>query len=235
MNGEMRVVNDVAAAYAALIEEAFLAGAKARGSRPFRLAASGGNSGAASFRGLMKSEIVDFSEVDLYFVDERCVDPTSDDSNQHEIAEILGDKRATLAGFHPMSCEAGAEAYDQLLREAGELDAVQLGLGPDGHTASIFPGSAALEVNDSRLVVKNVDPSGRNEHDRLTLTYAGIRLAPLVVFCVIGAARADVVAKIAAGEDLPASRVVADRVVWLIETAAGSLLTGPLSSGVRHE
>ena len=230
MNGEMRVVDDVPAAYSALIEEAFLAGAKARASRPFRLAASGGNSGAASFRGLMKSEIVDFSEVDLYFVDERCVDPTSDDSNQHEIAGILGDKLTTLAGFHPMSCEAGAEAYDQLLREAGALDAVQLGLGPDGHTASIFPGSAALDVNDSRLVVKNVDPSGRNEHDRLTLTYAGIHLAPLVVFCVIGAARADVVAKIAAGDDLPASRVVADRVVWLIETAAGSLL-----SGVRDE
>jgi len=177
----------------------------------------------------MKSQ-VDFSKVDLYFVDERCVDPSSDDSNQHALAEILGDKLATVAGFHPMSCEAGAEAYDRLLREAGALDAVQLGLGPDGHTASIFPGSSALEVNDSRLVVKNVDPSGRNEHDRLTLTYAGIHLAPLVVFCVIGAARADVVARIAGGEDLPASRVSSDRVVWLIETAAGALL-----SGVRHE
>jgi 6-phosphogluconolactonase len=229
MNGEIRVVDDVPAAYAALIEAAFLAGQAARGSRPFRLAASGGNSGAASFRALMKSQ-VDFSKVDLYFVDERCVDPSSDDSNQHALAEILGDKLATVAGFHPMSCEAGAEAYDRLLREAGALDAVQLGLGPDGHTASIFPGSSALEVNDSRLVVKNVDPSGRNEHDRLTLTYAGIHLAPLVVFCVIGAARADVVARIAGGEDLPASRVSSDRVVWLIETAAGALL-----SGVRHE
>jgi 6-phosphogluconolactonase/glucosamine-6-phosphate isomerase/deaminase len=226
MNGEIRVVDDVPAAYAALIDEAFLASATRRRQRPFRLAASGGNSGAASFRALMKSHVVDFSEVDLYFVDERCVDPSSDDANQHAIAEILGDKLTTLAGFHPMSCEAGAEAYDQLLREAGALDAVQLGLGPDGHTASIFPGSAALEVNDSRLVVKNVDPSGLNDHDRLTLTYAGIHLAPLVIFCVIGAARADVMAKIAAGGDLPASRVSADRVIWLIDTAAGSLLSG---------
>jgi 6-phosphogluconolactonase len=229
MNGEIRVVDDVPAAYAALIEEAFLAGANARGSQPFRLAASGGNSGAASFRALIASQL-DFSKVDLYFVDERCVDPSSEDSNQHALVEILGDTLTTLAGFHAMSCEAGAEAYEQELRAAGTLDAVQLGLGPDGHTASIFPGSAALEVNDSRLVVKNVDPSGRNEHDRLTLTYAGIHLAPLVIFCVIGAARADVVAKIAAGEDLPASRVSADRVIWLIDTAAGSLL-----SGVPHE
>jgi 6-phosphogluconolactonase len=129
-----------------------------------------------------------------------------------------------------MACVAGADAYDRLLRQAGRLDAVQLGLGPDGHTASIFPGSVAFDVDDSRLVMKNVDPSGRNEHDRLTLTYAGIRLAPLVVFTVIGAARADVVAKIAAGEDLPASRVSAERVVWLIDTAAGSLL-----DGVAHE
>jgi 6-phosphogluconolactonase len=172
----------------------------------------------------MKSAVVNFDDVDLYFVDERCVDPSSEDSNQHEISGILGEKLATLAGFHPMSCEAGAEAYDRLLHAAGGLDAVQLGLGPDGHTASIFPGSAALDIADSRLVARNVDPSGRNEHDRLTMTYAGIHLAPLVVFAVIGEARADVVAKIAAGEDLPASRVVADRVVWLIDTAAGSKL-----------
>jgi 6-phosphogluconolactonase/glucosamine-6-phosphate isomerase/deaminase len=230
MNGEIRVVDDVPGAYAALIEEVYLAGADARGSRPFRLAASGGNSGAASFRALIKSDVVDFSKVDLYFVDERCVDPSSEDSNQHALRGILGETLQTLAGFHPMSCEEGAAAYDQVLREAGALDAIQLGLGPDGHTASIFPGSAALDVNDGRLVVKNVDPSGRNEHDRLTLTYAGIHLAKLAVFCVIGAARADVVAKIAAGEDLPASRVTADRVVWLIETDAGALL-----SGVPHE
>jgi len=230
MNGEIRIIDDVPAAYAALIEEAFVKSAPARGQRPFRLAASGGNSGAASFRALMNSSVVDFAEVDLYFVDERCVDLSSDDSNQHAIAELLGDKLRTLAGFHPMSCEDGAEAYDELLRKAGTLDAVQLGLGPDGHTASIFPGSSALDVDDSRLVVQNVDPSGTNVHDRLTLTYAGIRLAPLVIFTVIGAARADVVAKIAAGEDLPASRVVADRVIWLIETDAGSLL-----NGVGHE
>jgi 6-phosphogluconolactonase/glucosamine-6-phosphate isomerase/deaminase len=56
------------------------------------------------------------------------------------------------------------------------------------------------------------------------LTYAGIELAPLVVFAVIGEARADVVAAIAKGEDLPAARVAAERVVWLIDTAAGSKL-----------
>jgi 6-phosphogluconolactonase/glucosamine-6-phosphate isomerase/deaminase len=58
------------------------------------------------------------------------------------------------------------------------------------------------------------------------LTYAGIALAPLVVFAAIGEARADVVAKIAAGEDLPAGRVVAERVVWLIDPAAASKLNG---------
>jgi 6-phosphogluconolactonase/glucosamine-6-phosphate isomerase/deaminase len=226
MNGEIRVVDDVPAAFTALMEATFLASANSRGAKPFRLAASGGNSGAASFTALTKSSVVNFSELDLYFVDERCVDPSSEDSNQRAIGEVFGDKLATLAGFHAMSCDVGAEAYDQLLRDAGGLDAVQLGLGPDGHTASIFPGSAALEVDDARLVVSNVDPSGRNAHDRLTLTYAGIRLAPLVVFTVIGEARADVVAKIAAGEDLPAARVAADRVVWLIDTAAGLKLGG---------
>jgi 6-phosphogluconolactonase len=226
MNGEIRVVDDVPAAFTALIEQAFLDTASSRGSRPFRLAASGGNSGAASFTALSRSSVVSFSELDIYFVDERCVEASSPDSNQRAIAEVFGDKLATLAGFHPMSCAAGASSYDQLLRDAGGLDAIQLGLGPDGHTASIFPGSAALTVDDGRLVVTNVDSSGRNEHDRLSLTYAGIALAPLVVFAVIGEARADVVAKIAAGEDLPASRVAAERVVWLIDTAAGSQLSG---------
>jgi 6-phosphogluconolactonase len=225
MNGEIRVVDDVPGAFTELIEAAFTGSAGDRGSRPFRLAASGGNSGAACFRSLVQSPVIGFSELELFFVDERCVEVTSPDSNQRDIGEVFGDKLSALAGFHPMSCEAGPASYEQLLRGAGGLDAIQLGLGPDGHTASIFPGSAALDVDDGRLVVGNVDPSGRNEHDRLSLTYAGIGLAPLVVFAVIGEARADVVARIAAGEDLPASRVRAKRVVWLIDTAAGSKLS----------
>lgn len=226
MNGEIRIVDDVPNAFTALMEEAFVSTKAARGPRPFRLAASGGNSGAASFRALVASTVIDFSALDVYFVDERCVDPSDEESNQRAIRAVFADKLASLAGFHPITCDDDAESYDQLLRGVGALDAVQLGLGPDGHTASLFPNSPALDAPADRFAARNHDPSGLNPLDRVTMTYAGIALAPLVVFCVIGEARADVVAKIAAGGDFPAARVRADRLIWLVDTAAGSLL-GP--------
>jgi 6-phosphogluconolactonase len=228
MHGEIRVVDDVPAAFAALIEEALVATKVARGARPFKLAVSGGNSGAASFRALVASPVIDFADIDLFFVDERCVDAGAEESNQRAIAAVLADKLGELAGFHPMLCDDDADAYDHLLRDEASLDAIQLGLGPDGHTASLFPDSPALSAPNDRLVVLNRDPSGRNPLERVTMTYAGIALASLVVFAVIGEARAEVVAKIAAGEDFPAGRVEADRIVWLVDTAAGALL------GSRH-
>jgi 6-phosphogluconolactonase len=230
MNGEIRIVSDVPAAYAALIEETFVASKDARRARPFRLGASGGSSGAASFTALVHSSVIDVAAIDLYFVDERCVDPSAEESNQRAIGAVLGDQLSTLAGFHPMSCDDGGDAYDELLGNVGTLDAIQLGLGPDGHTASLFPGSEGLDAPASRFCVTNFDPSGFNPLARVTMTYRAIRMAPLVVFTVIGEARADVVRRIAAGEDLPSSRVEAEKLVWLIDEGAGSLL-----EGVHHE
>jgi 6-phosphogluconolactonase len=100
------------------------------------------------------------------------------------------------------------------------LDLVHLGLGPDGHTASLFPGSDGLLAPPERLVVNNVDPSGRNAHLRLTLTLAGIARARLVVFTVAGADKHQAMSGIVHHEDLPAARVRADRVVWLCDADA---------------
>ena len=81
---------------------------------------------------------------------------------------------------------------------------MHLGLGPDGHTASLFPGTAALDVTD-RLVVANGDDA--HPHPRLTFTFPALARSRLVVFTVAGEDKREPFARIRAGEDLPGGRV----------------------------
>ena len=186
-------------------------------------------------RRLAESDL-DWPKVDLYFADERCVDPDSSDANQRSIRDILGARTDALHGFHPMDCAAGADAYEAVLAAAGRLDVLQLGVGPDGHTASLFPGSPALAAPPGRLVVENEDPSGRNPYRRMTLTYEAISKAGLVVVTVTGAEKHEVLARLFAGEDLPAARLRARRIVWLVHyAAAGPPPGGPRSAGALGE
>jgi 6-phosphogluconolactonase len=113
--------------------------------------------------------------------------------------------------------ESAATAYDARVAAAPPIDLVHLGLGPDGHTASLFPGTAALEVDD-RFVIPNGDDL--HPHPRLTFTFPALARAPLIVFTVAGAEKRDALARVRAGEDVPAARVTADRVVWLADPAA---------------
>jgi 6-phosphogluconolactonase len=100
-------------------------------------------------------------------------------------------------------------------------------LGPDGHTASLFPGSSALEADPGRLVVMSEDPQGNNPHRRMTLTLAGIARARLVIVTVAGEHKRDALARVAAGDPTaPAAHVKAERVVWLADPAAAGDLQG---------
>ena len=113
--------------------------------------------------------------------------------------------------------EAAAAAYDALVAAAPPIGLVHLGLGPDGHTASLFPGTAALAVDD-RLVIPNGDDL--HPHPRLTFTFPALARSRLVVFTVAGAEKRDAFARVRRGDDLPASHVTADRVVWLADADA---------------
>jgi len=214
--GEVRVEDDVPTAYAALVTDAV--NAAAGGS--FVLGCSGGASGQACYRALSRRDDLDFARLTVVFADERCVDEGSPDSNAVSVGAAFGPRLAALDSYHPMSCAEGAGAYEGLLRGLGRIDLLQLGLGPDGHTASLFPGSPALSAPAGRLVEENIDPSGLNAFPRLTLTYAGIDLANLVVVTVVGADKADALSRLTRGEDLPAARLPAGKLLWLIDAAA---------------
>ncbi len=157
--------------------------------------------------------------LEVFLGDERCVDPDDDAANQRLIREALGERFLELGAFYPMSCDDPA-GYAELLASKAPLDLVHLGLGPDGHTASLFPGSAGLGARGGEMVVRNEDPTGHNPLRRLTLTFEAIASSRLVVFTVAGASKADAVRRVFGGEDLPAALVRAPEVLWLCDAEA---------------
>ncbi len=152
--------------------------------------------------------------------DERFVPPDHPESNEYMVHRVLLGA-VQPRSFHSMyragSIADAADAYDALVREASPIDLVHLGLGPDGHTASLFPGTPALDVQD-RFVVINED--AEHPHPRLTFTYPAIATARLVVVTVAGEEKRDAMQRIANGEDLPAARIGGEHVLWIVDDAA---------------
>jgi 6-phosphogluconolactonase len=164
---------------------------------------------------------IDWWQVDVYWGDERCVPPGDADSNERLGREALLERVGAANAVYPMRCEEGPDPYQQRVAQAGRLDLVHLGLGPDGHTASLFPGSAALDADPGRLVVMNEDPNGRNPHRRMTLTFSGIARARLAVVTVEGEAKREAFAAVRRGDaGIPATRIQADHLIWLVDPAA---------------
>ncbi|MDQ6946049.1 MAG: 6-phosphogluconolactonase [Actinomycetota bacterium] len=219
MNGEVVVVDDVAAAFATYVIEAF----RDRPDEGFSLTLSGGSTAARCYERLAANgaDQIDWWQVDVYWGDERCVAPEDPDSNERLGRQTLLERVGAANAVYPMRCDDGPDPYQQRVAQAGRLDLIHLGLGPDGHTASLFPGSTALDADPGRLVVMNTDPKGNNAHERMTLTFSGIARARQVVFTVSGEDKRAAFAGVRAGdESFPAARVRADRVVWLVDAAA---------------
>ena len=223
MRGEVVVVDDVPGEFAERFIEAF----HARVSEQFSVALSGGDTARRCYERLAaEGEQVDWWGVDVYWGDERCVPRESDASNERLVREALLERVGAAGNVHPMRCEDGADAYQLKVGDLGRFDLVHLGVGPDGHTASLFPGSDGMDSGEGRLVVMNQDPIGANPHERMTLTLKAINRAHLVVVTVEGEAKADAMARIAAGEDLPPNHLEPDRLVWLLDRAAAARLQG---------
>jgi 6-phosphogluconolactonase len=221
--GELVRCDDVPAAFAQQMVDAF----RTRTLDTFSVALSGGSTARECYECLADTagSQIDWWKVDIYWGDERCVPHDHVDSNYRLAREALLDRVGAANATHLMRCTEGPDPYQLRLGDLGRIDLIHLGLGPDGHTASLFPGSAALDADPGRLVAMNDDPTGANPYQRMTLTFAGIARARLVVVTVAGEEKAEALAAIAAGEDLPGGRIEAERVVWLVDDAAASQLT----------
>ena len=210
LRGELRVVEHVPQAFATFVAD----------EAPGSIALSGGTTARRSYELLAVAEI-DWTGVEIFFGDERWVPVDHPESNEGMARKAFIDK-VTPRAVHSMrgageTIEEAADAYDALLRRDGPVGLVHLGLGPDGHTASLFPGSPALAERE-RLVVATGDDV--HPHPRLTFTFPAINQSPLAVFTVAGEEKRDALARVKAGEDVPAARVAAARVVWLVDEAA---------------
>ena len=216
-NGDVLVTDDVPGAFAAQVRQAFAA----RPAERFALVLSGGPTARRCYERLAADPgDVDFGAVDVFMGDERCVPPDDDDANQRLVRQALLERVGHVGSFHPMACTEGAEAYERILLDHPPPDLVHLGMGADGHTASLFPDSAALEEPGEHLVLESDDPHARNPHPRMTLTLAAIARARLALFTVAGEEKRDAFARVCGGADLPAARVRAGRVLWLVDPAA---------------
>jgi 6-phosphogluconolactonase len=218
VHGELIVVEDVPGAFAARVVDAF----HDRVDEEFSLALSGGPTARAAYERLAEvgAEQIDWWLVNILWSDERCVPPDDPNSNQLLVRQALLERVGAANAVYPMRCEEGPEPYQLRLGEMGRIDVVHLGLGPDGHTASLFPGSPALDADPGMLVTITEDPTGRNPFRRMTLTYSGIARGRLVIFTVAGENKHEAMQAIYDGADLPAARVTADRVIWLVDPAA---------------
>lgn len=218
MHGELVVVDDVPGEFAERVIESF----HGRAAEDFAIALSGGGTARRCYERLaaVGGEQIDWWQVDVYWGDERCVPPGHPESNERLGREALLERVGAARSVHPMRCEVGAEAYQLRVGELGQFDVVHLGLGADGHTASLFPDSPALDADPGRLVCLNEDPRGNNPYQRMTLTFSGISRGRLVIFTVDGAEKQAAMQAVFDGADVPAARVQAERVVWLVGRSA---------------
>lgn len=194
----------------------------------FSLGLAGGSSPEQTYR-VLRSQHCDWSKVTGWLGDERWVPHDSDRSNGRMAAEALFD-HVEAALVRPeydasISPEESATRYGRFLRElhdAQRPDLILLGLGSDGHTASLFPGSTAL-VEDHHWYVANRIPETGEE--RLTATYPLLDLAERVIFVVVGESKAEAVRQSHKGVT-PAGRLADSegQVVWHLDRAAASLL-----------
>jgi 6-phosphogluconolactonase len=219
------ITHDIPASFAALVARRF----KERTHERFVLMLSGGPLATACYRELAETtaSTIDWELVDVLIGDERFVPASHPEANQGMIRSVLVDPLGNVGSFTPMGTagdpQAEAEAYSLVLQGilgASGIDLIHLGVGPDGHTASLFPGSPSLRADREHLVVATEDPAERNPHRRLTVTLPVIEAARLAVFTVGGREKHEAIDHLLTGEDLPAGRVTAASVEWLIDGGA---------------
>jgi 6-phosphogluconolactonase len=212
--GDFKVLDsasDVAAAGAAEIAKALRGGART-------LVLAGGTTPQRCYE-LLADLDVEWGRVTILFGDERCVPPDHPDSNYRMACEALLD-RVAPATVHRMAGELGpdegAAEYARVVAGLAPLDIVILGVGEDGHTASLFSGHPALKARGWAVGVRN---SPKPPPERVTLTLKALRGASQVIVLATGAGKAQAVA-MAKRKEVPSGMIAGAQ--WLIDRAAAS-------------
>jgi 6-phosphogluconolactonase len=200
---------DVAAAAAASISEALW-----KGSRTLVLA--GGTTPRRCYE-LLSAMEVEWGRVSILFGDERCVRPSHPESNYRMAREALLDRVAPATVYRmpaELGPDEGAELYARVVEAVSPLDVVVLGVGEDGHTASLFQGHPALQAPG---LVVGIHDSPKPPPERVTLTLNALQAAKTVLILATGEGKADAVARAKRGE-VPSGMIAGAR--WLIDRAA---------------
>jgi 6-phosphogluconolactonase len=206
----------------------------ARGERgAAHLALSGGTTPGRTYE-LLGARATDLSDVDIWFADERCVGPEDSESNYLLARQTLLDSAPDIDAkrVHRMEGELGpeqgAERYARELREHAPieeglavLDVIVLGIGPDAHVASLFPGAPTLDAEAPELCL-GVHDSPKPPPERITLTLPVLRAAQRCVLLATGAGKADAVDAMLAepSRHVPASLLRRERLSVIVDDAA---------------
>ncbi|MEA2314146.1 MAG: 6-phosphogluconolactonase [Solirubrobacteraceae bacterium] len=224
----------VAERAAAHVERRLGAALKERGRA--HIALSGGTTPARTYE-LLAARVEDWTGVEVWFADERCVAPQDQQSNYRLAAQALFEPaRLPAASVHRMpgelGPEQGARAYARELsdgladtgappRQTPVLDLVVLGIGPDGHVASLFPGAEALDAGEEVLCV-GVHDAPKPPPERITLSLPVLRAARGCLLLAIGASKSDAVSAMLGerSRHVPASLLRRERLTVIVDDAA---------------
>jgi 6-phosphogluconolactonase len=249
---DVRILADGAAIARRAAQELVRAAASAVAARgSFTVSLSGGSTPKALYSMLVNDSALrsqlPWDKMALYFSDERNVGPDHADSNFRMASETMISKsplkpeQVTRIKGEYKDTDKAAREYEQALRASFKLsdgefprfDLLLLGMGNEGHTASLFPGTKALH-EDRRVVVRNW--VGKLYTERITLTFPAINSAARVLFMITGADKALALKGVLEGpyepEQMPAQKIQPrdGTVLWLVDAAAGGLL----STGIRE-
>jgi 6-phosphogluconolactonase len=191
------------------------------GARTIRGAAHVALSGGSLSRAyeLVGPELPDWRDVHLWYGDERCV-PLDDEESNHRLA--TRSLQAPDATWHPvptqLGCDEAAAAYGQEIADV-TLDVAVNGMGPDGHTASLFPGFPQVQADGACVAVHGAP---KPPPDRVTLTLPKLNASHRILLVVAGAAKAPLLARVLAGPDpeVPASLLDRERLEIIADAAA---------------
>lgn len=189
------------------------------------LGLAGGSTPRATYQALAARDL-NWATTSTWMTDERWVPPTHPDSNQAMVSETLvaptGVQFLRPDTTLPSPSDA-ADAFTRVLtsvRTSESRAVTLLGLGADGHTASLFPDTGALEAGGARYVANFVP---KLDTWRLTATIDLLSESDVVMFLVTGSSKATIIAAIAAGADVPAARITArEHILWLLDEEAAA-------------